>query len=400
MLTRTFLSLGAGAVIIRAMNGILAHRAESRGGRWGARDWGRLFLILALTWSLRHLVAPHPLVVMGAQQAVLTDNPLVGVHTRLTDEVEAWKIQRTLQMVREMGAPWIVEFFPWPYIEPSPGQYAWDHSDLVISHAVNQGLTVIARLGWVPDWARPDPAESDTTLTFLEPNAYEDFARFVATFAQRYRGKVEHIIVWNEPNLSFEWGYRPVDPAAYSALLQSVYPMAKAANPDLVVLAGALAPTLEQPGSPAGLNDLTYLEEIYEAGGAPFFDGLAAHAYGLQWPPEAEPGPEVLNFRRVELLREIMVAHGDAQKPIFVTEAGWNDHPRWTASVSPAQRIHYTIGAYEWARQHWPWCPAVAMWTFRLPAARHNYRDNYTFVTPTFEAKPIYLEVQAYTRGK
>jgi hypothetical protein len=359
-----------------------------------------LLLILALAWSMRHLSPPHPLVVLDAQQIVLTENELMGVHTRLTDEVEAWKIQRTLRMVREMGTPWIVEFFPWPYIEPSQGDYAWEHSDLVVSHARNQGLTIIARLGWVPDWARPNAEGSDTTLTFLEPRAYEDFARFVVAFAARYRGEVGHIIVWNEPNLSFEWGYRPVDPAAYSALLQVVYPAAKAANPDLVVLAGALAPTLEQPGSPAGLNDLIYLEEMYQAGAAPFFDGLAAHAYGLQQPPEAEPEPEGLNFRRVELLRQIMVANGDAHKPIFITEAGWNDHPRWTASVSPAQRIHYTVGAYEWAQQNWAWCPMVAMWTFRLPAPRHNYRDNYTFVTPAFEPKPIYLEVQAYAGGE
>jgi hypothetical protein len=322
------------------------------------------------------------------------------VHTRLTDEVEAWKIQRTLRMVRQMGAPWVVEYFPWPYVEPSPGRYTWDHSDAVVAHAHSQGLTVIARLGWTPAWARPDPDEKETTLTYLDAGAYDDFARFVAAFAARYRGRVDHVVLWNEPNLSFEWGYRPVDPAAYGELLRAVYPLAKAANPELVILAGALAPTLEPPGSPAGLDDLLYLEEMYEAGAAPFFDGLAAHAYGLKSPPEANPAPDALNFRRVELLRQIMVAHGDAHKSVYVTEAGWNDHPRWTMSVSPAQRIRYTIGAYEWAREHWPWCPVVAMWTFRLPAPRHNYRDNYAFVTTEFEPKPIYLEVQAYAGGK
>jgi hypothetical protein len=163
-----------------------------------------------------------------------------------------------------------------------------------------------------------------------------------------------------------------------------------------MVLAGALAPTLEPVGSPAGLNDLLYLEAMYQAGAAAFYDGLAAHAYGLQSPPEDDPAAEALNFRRVELLRQIMVRYGEGHKPIFVTEAGWNDHPRWTASVSPAQRIRYTLGAYEWARQSWPWCPVVAMWTFRLPAPQHNYRDNYTFVTTDFEPRPIYLEVQAY----
>ncbi|HHH41242.1 MAG TPA: hypothetical protein ENK56_04475 [Chloroflexi bacterium] len=358
----------------------------------------RLLLVLALLGILPRLRPPYPLVVLGPPQSVITTNPLVGVHTRLTDEVEAWKIQRTFQMVREMGAPWVVEFFPWPYIEPRPGRFDWAHSDLVVRHAQNQGLTLIARLGWVPAWARPDPDEQETTLTTLTPEAYPAFARFAAAFVARYRGQVRHIVIWNEPNLSFEWGYRPVDPAGYAALLRTVYPQVKAANPDVVVLAGALAPTLEPPGSLAGLNDLDYLRALYAAGAAPYFDALAVHAYGFRDPPEAPPAPDRLNFRRVELLRQIMVEAGDGEKPIYVTEAGWNDHPRWTMAVRPAQRIRYTIGAYEWARRRWPWCRAVAIWVFRLPALRHNYRDNYAFVTPGFLPRPIYLEVQRYAK--
>jgi hypothetical protein len=354
----------------------------------------KLALALFILGAIR---PPHVLVVLGPPQQVATTNPAVGIHTRLTDEVEEWKVQRTLQMVREMGAPWIVEYFPWPYIEPEEGQFNWDHADAVIRHAENQGLTVIARLGWVPAWARPDPGEQETTLTYLDADHYDDFADFVAAFAERYRGRVDHIILLNEPNLSFEWGYRLVDPEGYADMLQVVYSRAHAANPDVVVLAGALAPTLEPEGSAAGMNDLAYLERMYQAGAASHFDALAAHAYGLTSPPEAHPTPDTLNFRRVELLREIMVAHGDGDKPIYTTEAGWNDHPRWTHAVRPAQRIEYTIGAYEWARQNWPWCECVAMWAFRYPGPTLNYQDYYAFVTTDFEPKVIYLEVQEYT---
>jgi hypothetical protein len=338
-------------------------------------------------------------IVLGPPQRVVTINPIVGVHTRLTDEVEKWKIQHTLQMVREMGAPWIVEYFPWPYIEPKEGEFTWGHTNTIIKHAENQGLTVIARLGWVPDWARPEPEEQETTLTYLDADHYDDFADFVAAFVARCRGRVNHIIVWNEPNLSFEWGYRPVDAAGYVEMLQAVYPRAHAANPDVIVLAGALAPTLEPEGSAAGLNDLAYLEQMYQAGAAPYFDALAAHAYGLASPPDEPPAPDKINFRRIELLREIMVAHDDGDKPIYVTEAGWNDHPRWVGAVRPGQRIEYTVGAYEWARQHWPWCECVAIWAFRYPASTLSYQDYYSFVTTDFEPKVIYLEVQSYASG-
>jgi hypothetical protein len=205
------------------------------------------------------------------------------------------------------------------------------------------------------------------------------------------------VIVWNEPNLSFEWGYRPVDPEGYTELLREVTPRVRAANPDAVVLAGALAPTLEPQDSTAGMSDLIYLQRMYAAGAAPHFDALAVHAYGLVSPPDEAPASDAINFRRVELLREVMDAHGDAAKPIYITEAGWNDHPRWTGAVSPARRIEYTLGAFDWAGAHWPWCKCVAMWTFRTPAPTYGFQDHFTFVTADFEPKVIYLEVQEYT---
>ncbi|MGC9356760.1 MAG: beta-galactosidase [Anaerolineae bacterium] len=337
---------------------------------------------------------PGVLVTLEAPQTVHTRNPKVGVHTRLSDEVEAWKIQRTLAMVREMGAPWIVEYFPWAYIEPTEDEYRWAHTDTIISHAENQGLQVIARLGFVPDWARPDPEEQETTFTYLDEKHYPDFAEFVADFAARYQGTVGHVIIWNEPNLSYEWGYRPVDASAYVDLLREVYPAAHAANPEIVVLAGALAPTLEPRGSHAGLNDLLYLEDMYDAGAADYFDALAAHAYGMVFPPEMEPDPEILNFRRVELLRQRMVMRGDGEKPIYVTESGWNSHPRWSWAVKPSQRVAYSLQAYAWAESEWPWCPALVMWVFRLPVTAHSYQDYFSFVTPEFRPRPVYSALQ------
>jgi hypothetical protein len=328
---------------------------------------------------------------------VETINAKVGIHTRLTDEVEAWKIQRSLTLVREMGAPWVVEYFPWAYIEPVRGKFSWDHSDLVIQHALSQGLNVIARLGMVPAWARPDADNATTTFTYLEQENYADFASFVRMFLARYGDNIDHIIIWNEPNLSFEWGYRQVDPVGYTQLLQTVYGAAHEVDNDLQVLAGALAPTLEPEGSQVGLNDLIFLQQMYTAGAALYFDALAAHAYGLVFPPSFPPDAETINFRRVELLRDIMLQNGDAEKPIYITEAGWNDHPRWNWAVSPAERLQYTLDAYTWAQDNWDWCPVVAIWMLRTPMMLHNYQDNYAFLTSEFQQKPIYMAVKHYT---
>jgi hypothetical protein len=320
----------------------------------------------------------------------------MGVHTRLTDEVEPWKIKRTLEMVREMGAPWIVEYFPWSYAEPFPGFFDWQHSDLVIEHANRQGLTMTARLGFVPEWARPEESAS----SYLPPERYPDFGDYVQAFADRYGDRIHAVIIWNEPNLALEWGFQPLDPEGYTRLLGTAYyRVQQSDHPELLVLGGALAPTLAPPGSDQAMNDLIYLERMLAAGAGEVMDGLAVHAYGWSFPADDPPDPQVVNFRRTELLRQLLVDHGYSELPIYITEGGWNDHPRWTRAVKPGQRIEYTIQAYDRVAA-WPWAKMAALWAFRYPWPARTYLDYFTFVTPDFEPKPIYLELQRYSRGE
>ena len=353
-------------------------------------------LAALILWTIAGIlvaqVPPAP-VTLGPQQTVRTANPKMGVHTRLTDEVEPRKIKRTLEMVRQMGAPWIVEYFPWGYIEPAKGQYNWEHADLVVDHANRQGLSVIARIDYVPAWARPD----DTTFRYLPGENFDDYDDFIYAFVDHFRGRIHAVIIWNEPNLSFEWGFRPVDPAAYVDLLRGAYRRAKEADPNVRVLAAGLAPTLARTDDPRAMSDLSFLQATYDAGAAPYFDALAAHAYGWKFPPDDPPASDKINFRRVEILRQVMIENGDADKQIYITEAGWNDHPRWTKAVRPAQRAAYTVQAYEIA-QDWPWCTVLAIWSFRLPWPTHTFQDYFTLVDVDFVPKPIYREIQNYAR--
>ncbi len=354
--------------------------------------WRWLAQVAILGVMLYVLATPPPiLVTLGAPQTVRTTNPKIGVHTRLTDEVEEWKIKKTLELVREMGATWVVDYFPWGYIENAEGEYDWTHADAVVDHAQRQGLTLIARLGFVPEWARP----RDSAPSYLDEAHYPQFASFVGEFVRHFRGRIRYIIIWNEPNLNFEWGYRSINPAEYARLLQAVYPYAKAADPNVQILAGALAPTLAPPGTVDAMSDLDYLQQMYDAGAKDYFDVLAIHAYGWTSPADEAPAPNRVNFRRTELLHAIMIKNGDANKHALITEGGWNDHPRWTKAVRPAERIEYTLRAYALAQQ-WAWLDACALWAFRYPFPAQTYQDYFTFVTPDFDLKPIYYEVQKY----
>lgn len=362
------------------------------------RWWSMLLASLAALLALGHLgytlAFPEPAEV-ETPRVVQTLNPKVGIHTRLTDEGSTERIARTYQMVRQMGAAWVVEYLPWPYVQGAgPDQFDWRHADRLVDRAVMEGLRVVIRIDSVPAWARPP----GTTFKHLDPDRYADFAAFAAAFAHRYRGRVSHLIIWNEPNLAYEWGQRPVDPVAYTRLLAATYTAVKRVNPDIQVVAAGLAPTTEPPGSPWGLDDLLYLRRMYEAGAAPYFDALAIHSYGLTAPPDAPPDPAKITFSRALLTRQVMEEFGDGGKPALITEGGWNDSPRWVYGVRPAQRIAYTLRAYQLAAE-WPWLEAMCLWTFRTPKPTRTYHDHFAFVTPDFIPTPLYLEVQRAVRG-
>jgi hypothetical protein len=263
--------------------------------------------------------------------------------------------------------------------------------------AEHEGLQVIARLGIVPAWARPKPSVQPTTLNSLRPESYAAYAQFVAAFAARYQDRVLAIVPWNEPNLTFEWGGRQVTPAEYVELLRQIYVATKAAAPEVRILGGALAPTLET--SPNAINDLDYLRGMYEAGGGAYFDAVGVHTYGFTLPTRDDPQADRLNFRRFELLRAIMQQHGDAAKPVYITETGWNDHPRWRNAVTPGRRVTYTLDALQLAEQSWPTVQRMCWWYFRYPVPQRGYPDYFAFVTSEFRVKPIYTAVQAYSQS-
>ena len=101
----------------------------------------------------------------------------------------------------------------------------------------------------------------------------------------------------------------------------------------------------------AGLDDLTYLDRMYAFGAAPFFDVAAANGYGL-WtgPDDRQLGAGYTNLSRLLLVRDVMARHGDAGKPLWVSEFGWNaEPPGWDGRPSPWGRVDEATKA-SWLR--------------------------------------------------
>jgi hypothetical protein len=148
------------------------------------------------------------------------------------------------------------------------------------------------------------------------------------------------------------------------------------------------------------MDDLLYLRRMLDAGAGEAMDGLAVHAYGWQMPPDAPADPALVNFSRTELAYQLLVEAGYAGLPVYITEGGWNDHPRWTKAVQPSQRAAFTNRAYEKVLAEWPWAETAILWAFRYPRPANTFQDYFTFVTTDFMPKPIYYAVQRYARGE
>lgn len=332
-----------------------------------------------------------------------TDVNPYGANFFLDREVEIWKQERTLEMAKAAGIGWMKQLFSWEEIEPQyKGEFDWAKYDRIVDLAEKYGLQIIARLDRPPDWTHPN-----SELKTHPPADLDDYGDFVYALVQRYKGRVGYIQIWNEPNLAAEWGFQRVDAVAYTRLLEIAYRRAKEADPDIVVLSAPLAITLEDASMRGNHNDLVFLDQMYQAGAGEYFDILSANAFGLDLPPEDPPDPERLNFRRVELQRQIMERYGDEKKPIWINEYGWNAPPAsfpkelltWE-SVTEGEQADYTVRGIAWAREHWPWLGVVNIWYFRQVGDVSPDRAAYYFalVDPEFQPRPVYLALRSATQ--
>ena len=287
-----------------------------------------LVVLLVRTLYQSFASTGSPMAARAPQRLANTDVNPYGANFFLAREVEPWKLDKTLHMASDAGIGWVKQQFSWESIEPlRKGEFleptaktdSWAKYDQIVAACEKYDLRIVARLDRPPDWTR-----QDNTYKERPPDDYEDYGDFVYAFVKHYEGRIDYIQIWNEPNIFPEWGNQAVDPAAYVDLLKVAYRRAKEANPNVYVLSAPLAITLGQahpePNKWIAMDDLSFLEGMYAAGAADYFDIYSANAFGMDLPPEDPPAPETLNFQRVLLQRKIMERYGDGDKAVWFNE--------------------------------------------------------------------------------
>lgn len=318
----------------------------------------------------------------------------LGLNAALEQYSDA-DLDRALQMIHDSGSQWVRQHFYWNDIEPQPGVFRWDTADRIVARVSAHGLHLLAVLDTSPAWAR---APGDQDVTTAPPAHVEDYARFVSEFVRRYGEQIQYVQIWDNPNIHPFWGKRVANPLEYTALLRAAAVAARSADPNIRIVSAGLAPNGEKIRGHPDYSDILFLREMYDAGARDYFDVLGAKPYGM-WsgPEDRRVSPDVFNFSRVLLLRDEMLAHGDAAKPVWAVEFGWNALPAgWEGAASPWGTDREQVqsdrlaGAIRRAKSEWPWMTVLLAQDFQPNAPASDPLWGFAFVDRNWQPRLFY----------
>jgi len=349
-------------------------------------------VLLALVASVGAVLTLRPHDPFGASQIRNPAFPSLTYSIQVFGWWDTGQFGFQMDTVNMLGFNTIKQTFAWRDLEPIRGQWDFTQGDRILHEAERRSIRVVARLGQVPEWAALASRISDDDHD-TPPDNMQDWVNYCRTVAERYRGRIVGYQIWNEPNLSREWGNQQPDAAGYTRLLAACSEAIRTADPAARIISAGLAPT--------GTNDATatpddvFLDAMYRAGFQQYVDAVGVHAPGFSPPAygpddaERDGRGRWASFRRVEDLRKIMLQHGDGARQMAILEMGYTTDPvnedyRWFA-VTEAQREQYMIAAYEYIVEHWrPWVGLVSAIYLQKPGWDHT-NEEYWWSLSTFD---------------
>lgn len=305
------------------------------------------------------------------------------------------------------GFRWLKQQVRWADIEPSPGNFQWGQLDELVNTATANQTLLLLSVVTSPPWARADH------LTNGPPDDFNTFGNFMFALASRYKGRVRAYEIWNEQNLASEWAGRPLDPGSYLDLLAIAYARVKHADPQAIVVSGALTPTGVNDGKIA-IDDVAYLQGMYTARGGEFLhiaDAVGAHMSGYNNAPGDSVNHHTVNtvgfkdhpsfyFGRIDQLHGVMAAHNDPRQ-MWITEYEWGSTAppvpagyEWATQLTPQQVADFLVSSIQSIKASRPWVGAVFIWNlnFRTFLDPHsNEQAIFGILDPGFVPRPMYI---------
>ncbi|MEX2315185.1 MAG: beta-galactosidase, partial [Thermomicrobiales bacterium] len=245
-----------------------------------------------------------------------------------------------LPALDDLGVTTVRLSIDWRRFEPTRGQYDWEMYDRVLGELAARNIVIVATFNTIPGWASVDrdgcdDPKTEIYLCQLRDDRYPDFQRAIRAAVERYAW-IDHWEFWNEPEM---WRYLGEAGTVYIRHLRTFYDIAHEVNPEIVVAAQTLV----------GADYMGYIYNLSEAwygdDNEPW-DAISLHPYVWNFTHEEYGRPLELNYDRINWLRQLMVERGDSDKPIWITEYGWNN--------GVEQQAINLRNAFDWLKRQ-PW---------------------------------------------
>ena len=209
----------------------------------------------------------------------------------------------------------------WYDVNPARGVYQWTRLDQWVQAHHAAGKRLVYTVYGTPAWASTRPGTPDPYGMpggDSRPADLADLRAFVAALVARYNGdgtrRLQHVEIWNEPDLS-GLSYWRDGPEDLAALARAVYQAAKAADPGIVVLGPAWVDFAAERSASNKVRRFMAASDGAGGTGGQWMDAFAWHHYDYRF--------DIADLVAHQAwVRELLALAGRPGLPSYLTEIG------------------------------------------------------------------------------
>jgi exo-beta-1,3-glucanase (GH17 family) len=134
-----------------------------------------------------------------------------------------------------------------------------------------------------------------------------------------------------------------------------------------------------------------------------YYSAVAVHPYSVEAPDRYTPGSSRWQTRRLEEIRAFLVARGDGEKRMWLTEIGWPTCPRDSTCVSERAQAAYMRSLFKLARTRWrDYVDAVVIYALKdyKPSAGPAREGYFGLVRADGRRKPAWRTLRRLSRRR
>jgi hypothetical protein len=244
-----------------------------------------------------------------------------------------------IRLASNLQLDWLAIDLSWQSIAPKAGAIDWSRLDPVMQTAEQSQVAIFLSLTDTPEWAQTAQGPDATQAT-----------QMVQQLIQRYPKALRAIELFPGANTRQGWGRKP-DAAAYAKVWAAVSSALQKAKSPVILVAAGLKPLPAGTSAGEAVDDLAFLQSLYDLGLRPSLSIISLQAAGISGEPLQSPTKEQnLVLRHYEEVRQVMLKNKHEGGLIWLTRLASPAGPEngnLAQAQDPAYQANWLAQAYQ-----------------------------------------------------